>query len=100
MPTSIEIQMDIDDNPGIIKANPTQIQQVIINGHTDNLGRRKYNRGLSARRANAVSGYLEAKGVPKGKFSIRSFGESRPRARNNSNSNRALNRRVEIELRK
>lgn len=44
-------------------ANCSRIEFLIVTGHTDRLGTQQYNQKLSDLRANAVAGYLKAKGV-------------------------------------
>lgn len=68
-------------------------------GHTDSQGSAGYNDGLSERRASAVKRYLIANGVPADRVEIGAFGESKPAADNATEQGRALNRRVELNLR-
>jgi len=70
--------------------------QVRVEGHTDSVGSDAYNQGLGLRRANAVKGYLVGAGIAERRLSVRSFGESRPIASNETDEGRALNRRVEL----
>jgi outer membrane protein OmpA-like peptidoglycan-associated protein len=69
---------------------------LMVEGHTDNVGNEDYNMRLSKRRAQAVASYLESKGVAKNRFSINAFGETRPRFDNSTKEGQAKNRRVEI----
>lgn len=70
-----------------------------LNGHTDDIGTEDYNMGLSARRAQAVGNYLRNTHRISGQRVIpRGFGESLPKVENNSDENRAENRRVEFIL--
>ncbi len=71
----------------------------VLEGHTDNKGRRRFNKRLGLKRANAVKDYLIKQGVKKEKLRVVSHGEKRPVASNRSVSGRAKNRRVVIELR-
>ncbi|AFK70690.1 hypothetical protein A210_05445 [Pseudomonas putida SJTE-1] len=80
-----------------MKADPT-VNHVELNGHSDNSGNRLTNRDLSRRRALAVADYFKANGVPEEQITVRFHGERYPLAKNNSASNRARNRRVNIEL--
>lgn len=70
-----------------------------IEGHTDSAGSDEYNAGLSQRRADAVAGYLMDQGVPRTQIEARGYGESRPKASNDTPEGRQLNRRVEIHIR-
>ena len=71
---------------------------VEVSGHTDSIGSDAANQTLSERRANAVAGYLMGQGVQRERFEIVGMGERYPVASNDTDSGRALNRRVEIRL--
>lgn len=68
-------------------------------GHTDNVGEAAYNQDLSQRRAVAVANVLRSSGVPSGRIATYGRGEDQPIASNQTESGRALNRRVEIIIR-
>ena len=68
---------------------------VVIEGHTDNIGSESYNLTLSEKRATSVLNYLANKGINKSRISIIGIGELRPIATNATASGRALNRRTE-----
>ncbi|MGE5616298.1 MAG: OmpA family protein [Bacillota bacterium] len=68
-----------------------------IGGHTDNVGKPDYNRKLSAERADAVRAWLVAHGVGAGRLTSRGYGDSSPVVPNDSDENRARNRRVELK---
>lgn len=70
-----------------------------IIGHTDNVGALQYNYTLSQRRAQSVANYLTAQGVNGMRISTRGMGPDQPVASNATESGRAQNRRVEINLR-
>jgi outer membrane protein OmpA-like peptidoglycan-associated protein len=70
-----------------------------IIGHTDNVGAQQYNYTLSQRRAQSVANYLAAQGVSSMRLSTRGMGPDQPIASNATESGRAQNRRVEINLR-
>jgi OOP family OmpA-OmpF porin len=78
----------------ILKENP-QIR-VEVQGHTCDLGDAAYNRNLSDRRANAIKDYLVSQGIAADRLTARGYGEDRPRFPNDSEANRAKNRRVEL----
>lgn len=69
-----------------------------VYGHTDSTGSDSHNSDLSQRRALSVANYLSGQGVNSRRFSVTGFGESRPIASNATESGRAQNRRVEIQL--
>ncbi len=79
----------------ILKDNPTI--KVEIQGHTDNIGSDEYNQKLSEQRAWAVVNYLvQQMGVDASRLIARGYGESMPKASNDTPEGRALNRRVEF----
>ena len=70
-----------------------------IEGHTDNVGDKKYNEQLGINRAEAVKRYLyEQHQVPLHKMNVISYGEDKPAAPNNTRDGRAQNRRVVIKV--
>ena len=71
---------------------------VIIEGHTDNIGNSIVNQKLSQKRADAVRNYLIKNGVIKNKISAFGFGQNNPTASNKTKKGRALNRRVIIRI--
>jgi outer membrane protein OmpA-like peptidoglycan-associated protein len=71
---------------------------ILIEGHTDNVGTDTYNMGLSERRADAVGNYLRSAGVASSRLIIKWYGESQPKVENTTDANRALNRRVQFVI--
>ncbi|GEM_PF-1282458 len=74
--------------------------QIIVAGHTDNIGSDSYNYQLSRQRARAVADYLIARGIPSMRIKIVGYGEKRPIVPNDTEEHRAMNRRVEIVVKK
>jgi outer membrane protein OmpA-like peptidoglycan-associated protein/polyisoprenoid-binding protein YceI len=70
--------------------------KIEVSGYTDSDGKPADNLRLSQRRAEAVVAYLMAAGVPAGRTSARGYGQMRPVAPNDSDKNKALNRRIEF----
>lgn len=70
-----------------------------VEGHTDSTGTSEYNMGLSQRRADSVRSYLSQTGVPSTRINAVGYGETRPKASNNTPEGRQFNRRVEIHIR-
>jgi len=79
-----------------LKAYPDR--RVLIEGHTDNIGSDAYNEQLSRRRAEAVSMALLKLGVAAPRVTVIGYGKQYPVADNATDTNRALNRRVEVYL--
>ena len=71
---------------------------LLIEGHTDNVGNATNNQLLSERRAQACYEYLIQKGISSDRMSFVGFGESRPINSNESLRGRSLNRRVQFTL--
>ncbi len=82
-----EVVEIIRENPGL---------HAILEGHTDSVGTNAYNQKLSERRADAVMQYVLQRGIPADRLSSTGYGETKPRATNDTEEGRALNRRVEI----
>lgn len=78
----------------ILEKNPSL--NIVLEGHTDNVGTEKYNMNLSNKRARAVKKYLVNKGISAARIECEGFGFSRPAASNETENGRAQNRRVEI----
>lgn len=69
---------------------------IVVEGHTDSVGKAAMNQELSMRRASAVRDQLVSGGVAANRVSVMGFGDTRPVADNTSSAGRANNRRVEI----
>lgn len=70
--------------------------RVRITGYTDNVGSLASNRRLSTQRANAVSEYLQQKGISASRIIAKGVPLADYVATNKTEEGRALNRRVEI----
>ncbi|TPN88789.1 hypothetical protein FHK87_00830 [Aquimarina algicola] len=71
---------------------------VSITGHTDNVGDEEANQWYGQQRANNVRQYLINQGIEAEKIKALSKGESSPVAPNDTEENRAKNRRIEITV--
>jgi outer membrane protein OmpA-like peptidoglycan-associated protein len=81
----------------LIKAHPSK--RVLIAGHTDSVGDPRSNQSLSEARAGSVRDWLaDASGISPTRFAIQGYGDTRPKASNETEAGRAANRRVEITL--
>ena len=65
-------------------------------GHTDSVGSEEYNMNLSRHRAQSVVNYFVLQGISQSRLVTVGRGESEPRATNETEAGRQLNRRVEI----
>jgi outer membrane protein OmpA-like peptidoglycan-associated protein len=79
----------LDENPTI---------KISINGHTDDVGNDGKNLTLSEDRAEGVKDYLASLGIDKGRLSSKGLGETDPKVDNDSEANRALNRRTDFVI--
>ncbi len=71
-------------------------RNVLIEGHTDNIGSEEYNLDLSRRRAESVKEKLIREGVGPDRITTVGYGKKYPAVSNDTDANRALNRRVEV----
>jgi outer membrane protein OmpA-like peptidoglycan-associated protein len=76
----------------------SDINYIEVDGHTDSIGSDDFNLDLSKRRANSVRDYLVDQGVASRYIVARGYGESQPKASNETADGRQLNRRVEISI--
>jgi len=79
----------------VLQENPKL--ELIIEGHTDNVGGAQFNLELSRKRAEAVKRWLVDKvGISEVRLTTVGYGLSRPIADNSTEEGRAKNRRVEL----
>ncbi|MBX2969769.1 MAG: OmpA family protein [Cyclobacteriaceae bacterium] len=79
----------LNENPAV---------RVEIGGHTDNVGTPTYNQQLSEKRALSVYNYLVNNGIKKEKLSWKGYGQSSPKASNETDPGRQENRRIEFQI--
>lgn len=84
-----ELYTFLSDNPEV---------RIRIIGHTDDVASDEYNQELSEGRANSVKAEMVRRGIDADRIETMGRGESEPIVPNDSDSNRQMNRRVEIEL--
>ena len=70
--------------------------EILISGHTCDMGEEAYNLALSERRADSVRDFLQQNGLKDVPIRTEGLGEAGPRLPNVSEANRARNRRVVI----
>lgn len=81
------------------KGKPSEVDSIVITGHTDNVGPADFNQQLSLRRAEAVKAFAISRGVDGSKIQTVGRGETQPIADNKTAEGRARNRRVDVEIR-
>ena len=104
------VHVNFDTDKSVIrKADTAELRKAIdfvkkypgysisVEGHTDNVGKDKYNQALSERRAAAVKKYLVENGAANAdKIKPVGYGKTRPIADNKTAEGKFKNRRVEI----
>jgi peptidoglycan-associated lipoprotein len=95
-------QYDINsDYSGIVSANASYLSSntnttVQIEGNTDDIGSEEYNLALGQQRADVVKKALLAAGANANQIETTSNGKLKPRYSNDSDTDRAKNRRADI----
>ena len=89
-------QYELDNLVQVLKENASL--QIEISGHTDNVGDAAANQALSQSRAGVVADYLRGQGIEAGRLIARGYGQSRPLVSNDTEENRAKNRRTEFKI--
>jgi outer membrane protein OmpA-like peptidoglycan-associated protein/Tfp pilus assembly protein PilF len=79
-----------------LNTNPTV--HIEISGHTDNVGRDQINQTLSENRARSVYQYLVTNGITPTRLVYKGYGKTQPIAPNDTEENRAKNRRTEFKV--
>lgn len=86
----------LDQAAALIKRAP-QVE-LVIEGHTDNVGTAKENKELSVKRAQAVMAYLVKQGVDPAKLQAVGLGAEQPIAENGTPEGQFKNRRIEFKV--
>lgn len=71
---------------------------ILVEGHTDNVGTESSNMTLSERRAMAVGNELKKDGLAATRLTVKWYGETQPKKDNATVEGRAANRRVEFSI--
>lgn len=88
----IELQRVIQ----LLLENPTL--RVEVAAHTDDVGSAAYNQLLSQRRAQSVAKFMVENKIDPNRFETKGYGESEPVVSNDTEENRAKNRRVVLRI--
>lgn len=105
--SGILFDFDKSDLKPAAKENITQLvaslnnnpeTDILVIGHTDNVGKASYNQGLSERRAASVKSFATAQGLDVDRIKTEGKGAKEPIASNETDEGRAQNRRVEIVI--
>jgi len=73
-------------------------RNVLIEGHTDSVGKDDYNLALSQKRADSVKARLVADGIEAGRITTVGYGKKFPVASNDTKAGKAQNRRVDVVI--
>ena len=97
---SSKVNPKVNDN--LVRFSETLKQypdtEILVAGHTDNVGTEEFNMKLSQQRASAVAAVLKANSVSRNRLTILGYGEKNPVVENVSDSGREQNRRVEFAI--
>lgn len=92
-----ESKAELEKVVAFLKLNPTL--KIEFGGHTDNSGDKVFNKTLSANRAKAVYDYVTLKGgIVATRISYKGYGDTKPKAPNDTPENKAKNRRTELKV--
>jgi len=89
-------QFELDRIVDLMHVNPKLA--IEISAHTDDIGDEKLNLKLSEKRAQSAWEYLKSKGVHQERLLPKGYGENALAVPNDSEENRAKNRRVELRV--
>jgi outer membrane protein OmpA-like peptidoglycan-associated protein len=87
---------DLAEFANVLKQYPDT--NLVIQGHTDNKGKKAANQKLSLKRAQSVLAALAADGVANGRLKAEGYADTYPVADNSTAQGRQKNRRVEVQI--
>lgn len=91
-------KQELDKLAVFMNQNPSM--EILLSGHTSAEGSASMNRELSLKRVRSCKDYLVSKGIDEGLITIKGLGPDQPAAPNDTEANRAKNRRVELKITK
>jgi len=89
-------EKDLSEFAAVLKQYPET--NIVVEGHTDNVGKKTKNKKLSETRADSVIGYLDTQGVVRARMTSVGYADDRPVGDNKTDEGRQANRRVEIQI--
>jgi outer membrane protein OmpA-like peptidoglycan-associated protein/tetratricopeptide (TPR) repeat protein len=92
----VESKSELQKLLEFLALNPTV--HIEISGHTDNVGNDELNQKLSENRAKSVYDYLLSGKIDPARLVYKGYGKSQPIAPNDTDENRAKNRRTEFKI--
>ncbi|MEZ4900961.1 MAG: OmpA family protein [Spirosomataceae bacterium] len=72
--------------------------EILVAGHTSNIGDEKQNQALSVKRAASFADFLQAHGVSPLRIVTQGFGENTPKVSNGSEAGQRQNNRIELAV--
>ena len=91
-----ESNEELDRLVSLLEGNQTI--KVEISAHTDDVGNDDSNLKLSEKRAKTVVDYLITKGIKGDRMTAKGYGETQPLVSNDTDENKAKNRRVQFKI--
>ncbi len=91
-----ESKVELDKLVSFLNFNKTI--KIELGGHTDNVGDKKMNQLLSQNRAKSVYDFLILSGIDSKRLAYKGYGDTKPKVKNDSDENRAKNRRTEFKV--
>jgi len=89
-------EKDLSEFASVLKQY--QETNLVVEGHTDNVGKKAKNKKLSTTRADSVIGFLDKQGVVRTRMTAVGYADDRPVGDNKTEEGRQANRRVEIQI--
>jgi OOP family OmpA-OmpF porin len=93
-----EGKTELNKVAGLMKQYPKI--EIELSGHTSSEGEASKNRVLSLQRVESCRKYLSENGISEDRISTLGYGSDKPIAPNDTEQNRAVNRRVELKITK
>jgi outer membrane protein OmpA-like peptidoglycan-associated protein len=91
-----ESSQELDRLARFLAQNPEI--RIQLGAHTDDVGSDAFNMELSLKRAQSVVDYLISHGTAQARLVAKGYGKTRPEVPNDTEENRARNRRVEFRI--
>jgi outer membrane protein OmpA-like peptidoglycan-associated protein len=89
-------EKDLSEFAAVLKQY--QETNLVVEGHTDNVGKKAKNKKLSESRAGSVISFLDTQGVVRPRMTAVGYADDRPVGDNKTEDGRKANRRVEIQI--
>jgi outer membrane protein OmpA-like peptidoglycan-associated protein len=87
---------ELDHLVALMQENPRL--EILLEGHTDNIGSPVENMKLSQDRVRAVKNYLTQKGIGAERIQTKAYGSTKPLVTSGTAQERTANRRVELKV--